>query len=50
MLATLVDTFTYFFKSKKWWMVPIVVVLLVFGLVIFLAQGSIFAPLIYTVF
>jgi len=50
MLATLVDTFAYFFKSKKWWMVPIVVVLLVFGLVIFLAQGSIVAPFIYTVF
>jgi len=50
MLATLVDTFAYFFKSKKWWMVPIVGVLLVFGFVLFLAQGSIVAPFIYTVF
>ena len=49
MLATLFDTFAYFVK-KRWWMVPIVAVQLVFGLVLFFAQGSIVAPLIYTVF
>ena len=37
---TLVDIFAYLWKSKKFWMVPIVVVVLFSGIVLFLAQGS----------
>jgi len=35
---------------KKLWLLPLVVVLLLVGLVITLAQGSALAPFIYTVF
>jgi hypothetical protein len=35
--------------NKKWWLLPIVLVLLVFGVLIFLA-GTGAAPLIYTFF
>jgi hypothetical protein len=35
---------------KKWWLFPILIVLLVFGGLIILAQGSAIAPFIYTVF
>ena len=35
---------------KKWWLTPVVVVLLVLGLLIVLAQGSYIAPFIYTLF
>lgn len=35
---------------KKWWLAPIVGVLLVFGALIVLTQGSAVAPFIYTIF
>jgi len=42
--------FFYFLKhSKKWWLLPIVVMLVVFGVLIFLS-GTAAAPFIYTLF
>jgi hypothetical protein len=35
---------------KKWWLGPIVVVLLFLGLVVVLTEGSALAPFIYTLF
>ena len=35
---------------KKYWLAPIVLLLLVFGGLIILAQGSAVAPFIYTLF
>ncbi len=35
---------------KKYWLAPIVLVLLVFGGLIILVQGSAIAPFIYTLF
>ena len=35
--------------TKKWWLLPIVAVLLVFGLLVFLS-GTAAAPFIYTLF
>ena len=35
---------------KKWWLAPIVVMLLLLGLLIVLTQGSAVAPFIYTLF
>jgi len=41
----------YFLKTrKKYWLLPIVIVLLLLGLVIALTAGSALAPFIYTVF
>lgn len=37
-------------KEKKYWLVPIVVVLLLFGLLLIFAQSSVVAPFIYTLF
>lgn len=37
-------------ERKKFWLLPIVVVLLLLGLVIVLTAGSALAPFIYTVF
>ena len=37
-------------ENKKWWLVPIVVVLVLFGLLIVLTKGSALAPFIYTLF
>ena len=35
---------------KKWWLVPILLVLLLVGGMLVLAQGSALAPLIYPIF
>ena len=37
-------------ERKKFWLLPIVVVLLLFGGLIVLTQGSAVAPFIYTLF
>ena len=36
-------------QNKKWWLVPVLVLLLVFGLLVFLS-GTGLAPFIYTLF
>ena len=35
---------------KKYWLLPILIVLLIFGGLIILTQGSAIAPFIYTIF
>jgi Family of unknown function (DUF5989) len=35
---------------KKWWLLPLILVMLVIGALLVFAQGSALAPLIYTVF
>jgi len=35
---------------KKYWLIPIVIILALFGSLIVLSQGSVFAPLMYTIF
>ena len=43
------ELFSMFLHNKKWWITPIVLVLLLFGLLIILG-GSSYAPFIYTLF
>lgn len=35
---------------KKWWLLPIIVVLVAVGALLVFAQGSALAPFIYTIF
>jgi len=35
---------------KKYWLLPIIIVLLLFGGLIILSQGSVIAPFIYAIF
>lgn len=44
------DLWGFLGSRKKFWLVPVVVVLLGFGAVIALASGSAIAPFIYTLF
>ena len=37
-------------QQKKYWLLPIVIVILLFGLLLIFAQGSAVAPFIYTLF
>lgn len=34
-------------QEKKWWLIPLVVLLLIFGAIIVLGAGSVLAPLMY---
>jgi hypothetical protein len=44
------DLIRFFAQRKKYWLVPITIVLLVFGVLIVLTSGSAIAPFIYTLF
>ena len=45
------EEFWEFFKvRKKYWLLPIIIVLVLFGGLIILSQGSVVAPFIYTIF
>ena len=35
---------------KKYWLLPIIIILVLFGGLIILSQGSVVAPFIYTIF
>ena len=46
----LIGELWYFLRTyKKWWLLPILAVLLLFGMVVFLS-GTAAAPFIYTLF
>ena len=46
-----IKEFIEFLKErKKFWLLPIIIVLVIFGGLIILSQGSAIAPFIYTVF
>lgn len=47
----LIKDFTAFMaQRKKFWLLPIVIVMLLLGALIVMAQGSALAPFIYTIF
>jgi hypothetical protein len=35
---------------KKWWLLPILLIMLLIGALLVFAQGSVLAPFIYTIF
>lgn len=50
MIEFLVDMYAFLKVRKKFWLAPIIVVLLVLGLLIIVTQSSAVAPFIYTLF
>jgi len=46
----LVEFFQFLRQEKKYWLVPIMVVFVLFGLLIVFSQSSAIAPFIYTLF
>jgi len=49
-MGFLAEFWRYMKARKKFWLVPVLVVLVVFGGLIILAKGSAIAPFIYTIF
>jgi len=50
MIDLLSDLWAFMRERKKFWLIPIIVVLLLLGGLLFFAQGSALAPFIYTLF
>jgi hypothetical protein len=44
------EVWLFFGQNKKWWLLPIVLMLLMLGLLLIFAQSSALAPFIYTLF
>ena len=50
MIDLLKDLWDFMKLRKKFWLLPIVIVLVLLGALLVLAQGSAVAPFIYTLF
>lgn len=50
MLDLLKDLWAFMRERKKFWLAPIILVMVVLGALIVFAQGSALAPFIYTLF
>lgn len=50
MIELIRDLWAFLRERKKFWLAPIVLVMVLLGLLIVLAQGSAMAPFIYTLF
>ncbi|MDP6079865.1 MAG: DUF5989 family protein [Arenicellales bacterium] len=50
MIDFLKDLWDFMRVRKKFWLAPIIIVLLLLGVLIVLAEGSAVAPFIYTIF
>ena len=50
MIEFFKEFWEFFRERKKYWLLPIIIVLALFGALIVLSQGSAVAPFIYTIF
>ncbi len=49
-MSFLLELWAFMRARKKYWLLPILIMMLVFGGLVVLSQGSAVAPFIYTVF
>ena len=49
-MSFLLELWAFMRARKKYWLLPIMIMMLVFGGLIVLTQGSAVAPFIYTIF
>lgn len=49
-MGVIIDFWHFLKERKKWWLLPMIVVLLMFGALIVMTSGSAIAPFIYTLF
>lgn len=50
MLELFRDLWAYIRTRKKFWLAPLIVLLVMFGALLVFGQGSVLAPFIYTIF
>ena len=49
-LGTIGELLRFMWMMKLWWMIPMILVLVLFAALLIFAQGSAIAPFIYTLF
>lgn len=49
-VAILAELLSFLWQRRLWWLIPMVMVLGLFGLLLIFAQSSAVAPFIYTLF
>lgn len=49
-MGTLGELLAFLWKRKLWWLIPMIVTIVIFVLLLIVAQGSAIAPFIYTLF
>ncbi len=49
-MSLLKELWAFMRVRKKWWLLPIILVMMTVGLLLVFAQGSALAPFIYTIF
>lgn len=49
-LSILVEFWAFLKERKKWWIIPIIVFLILLGSLMIVAEGTVLAPFIYTLF
>jgi len=50
MKSFIKEIVAYMNARKKWWLAPILIIMIAFGALLVLAEGSAIAPFIYTIF
>ena len=49
-LELIVDIWDFLKVRKKYWLAPLIITIILMGTLIFFTQGSVVAPLIYSIF
>lgn len=49
-MGLMIELWHYMRERKKWWLLPVIIVMVVLGALLIFAQGSALAPFIYTIF
>lgn len=49
-LGIIGELLQFLWKRKLWWLIPLIVILILFVILLVFAQGSALAPFIYTLF
>ena len=49
-LAVFKELYDFLVQNKKWWILPLFLFLLLLGVAIYLSDGTVIAPFVYTLF
>jgi hypothetical protein len=49
-MGILKEFWGFLMERKKWWLLPIIIMLVILGLLVIFTEGSALAPFIYTLF
>ena len=44
------ELFEFLWRAKRWWLIPILIMLIIFGVIFIFSASSPIAPFIYTLF